>query len=60
MFCVSQVRTYGVWYTYCAKFWSEDASATVCRAMGYSGVVSWYKMGVQQVGSFLILLGNLI
>ena len=40
-----------MWYTYCAQNWSDSAFTVVCRAMGYSEVVNWSMMDVNQVSN---------
>jgi len=44
-----KARTYGVWYTYCAKAWTDNASTKVCKAMGYSGMLYWTWQEVKKV-----------
>ena len=35
---IDQVRTYGMWYTYCAPEWSQSESSAICRAMGFNEI----------------------
>merc|ERR1712013_928532 len=44
-----KARTYGVWYTYCAKAWTETASTIVCRALGYNDMLYWTSEETKQV-----------
>ena len=45
-----------MWYTYCAETWSDEASSAVCRAMGYSIMLSWTTMEVNQVNILVLFL----
>jgi len=44
-----KVRTYGMWYTYCASAWSDSASTAICTTLGNSGMVAWSQFGGQKV-----------
>jgi len=36
-----KVRTYGIWYTYCAPQWTLHNSTSICQAMGFSSLQEW-------------------
>ena len=47
-----QVRTYGVWYNYCADEWSDQEASTICEVLGFSNHSDWI-IGDAQDGTHL-------
>ena len=47
-----QVRTYGIWYNYCADEWSDGEASTICEVLGFSNMRDW-SMGEALVGAHL-------
>ena len=44
-----KVRTYGVWYTYCAPVWADQYATAICAVLGYQENLQWDTQDSQQV-----------
>ena len=47
-----KVRTYGVWYTYCAPAWASSYATAMCLALGFEESREW-RRGESQQASLL-------
>lgn len=47
-----QVRTYGIWYNYCADDWSDKEARTICEVLGFSDHSDWI-VGEAEMGTHL-------
>jgi len=45
-----KVRTYGIWYTYCADLWANNHSAAICSVLGYQDLdnIEWSEQHSDQ------------
>ena len=48
-----QVRTYGVWYSYCTPAWSSVAATAICQALGFQESKQWSSSLQPQVRTML-------